>query len=515
MPETKFALLVILDGFGIAPASVGNAITSANLINITRVTASYPHTQLRASGKAVGLPEGEPGNTETGHLNLGAGRIVYQDLERINMSIADGSFFENKTLIQAINHCKEKNSNLHVMGLIGGGGVHSNKNHLFALIHLARLQNFNRLFIHLFTDGRDSNPTSSKIYIKEVEDVTKKEQTGKIASIMGRYWAMDRDNRWERTSKAYNALTKGEGNKAKTPFEIIDNSYSLKKTDEFIEPALIVDNQNNPIGLIKDNDSVIFFNFRIDRPRQLTRNFVQKEPLKNLCFVTMTEYDKEFESYAVKVAYPRELVNMPLSRVISEAGLKQLRVAESEKERFVTFFFNGQREFAFTGEKRIIVPSPNVVTYDLKPEMSAYETTDKLLKELRNAEIPYSFALINYANPDMVGHTGDLNAAIKAVKIVDECLGRLISFIIAYGGVLLVTADHGNCEEMIDLKTGEINTEHTSNPVPFIAVSKDFAGTQVNIQSGILADIAPTILKILELNQPTEMTGRNLLEGLL
>lgn len=550
----RFAMLVVLDGWGIASAGPGNAISKAATPNLNSFWASYPHTQLVASGESVGLPRGEVGNTETGHLNLGAGRIVYQDLQRINMSIADGTFFNNQTLLESIAHAKVNNSNLHIMGLIGAAGVHSNIEHMFALIGLCKKQEFNRLFLHLFTDGRDSPPTAAKSYVAQIRDVLGREGIGTIASVMGRYWAMDRDLRWDRTAKAYFALTKGQGHLVKTPEEAIDASYLEGKTDEFIEPALISDTSGNPVGLIKPNDSVIFFNFRIDRPRQLSRAFVftdfekanlpsgfdpylvkyQKthlpqdipaqnlQPpfdrgpkLENLYFVTMTEYGKPIVDAGAKVAFPPEIVKIPLGRIISEAGYKQLRASESEKERFVTFYFNGMLESGFEGEERMIIPSPKVATYDLKPEMSARELTESVLGRLRDQTGDYKFVLINFANADMVGHTGSIGAAAKACEIVDECLGKLANFILAYGGTMLITADHGNAEEMINNSTGEIDTEHNGNPVPFIAVSKNFVGKGQTLTSGILADVAPTIIKLLGLQIPQSMTGRNLLESII
>jgi 2,3-bisphosphoglycerate-independent phosphoglycerate mutase len=548
LEDKKFVILVILDGWGMAPPGPGNAVSQAKTTNMDRLWASYPHTQLKASGEAVGLPRGEPGNTETGHLNLGAGRIVYQDLARINMSIADGSFFENSVLINAVEHAKKNNSKLHYMGLVGAGGVHSNLEHLYALLSLANKKNFRNVYIHVFTDGRDSPPTASMSYVQHLKGVIEKEKVGKIASIMGRYWSMDRDLRWDRTAKAYFALTKGEGHLVKTCEEAIQLSYSQGKTDEFIEPSLISDAQGNPVAQVENNDAVVFFNFRIDRPRQLSKAFVSKdfqkssmewgfdpytvkyekkheavkklrptfergERLKNLYFVTMTEYGKGLIDDGAKVAFPPEIVDMPLGRVISSHDLRQLRITESEKERFVTFYFNGQQEIEFPGEDRIIIPSPNVATYDQKPEMSARETTEKLLETLRSGT-DYSFMLINYANPDMVGHTGNIGPAVTACEVVDDCVGKLANFVLAYGGTLLVTADHGNVEEMINLKTGQIDTEHSTSPVPFIAISRNFLGKPQMLPSGILADIAPTVLKLLDIEQPGAMTGRNLLQNM-
>lgn len=542
---TDLVTLIVLDGWGIAPPTAGNAITQADTPNIEKFWVSYPHTLLSASGESVGLPRGEPGNTETGHLNLGAGRIVYQDLPRINLSIAEGSFFKNPSFLGAINHAKENNSNLHIMGLVGSGGVHSNIEHLFALIHLARLENFPRVFIHIFTDGRDSPPASSLTYINQVEEAIKKEGVGTIASVCGRYWAMDRDFRWERTAKAYFTLTRGDGHKASNVKEVIENSYKEQKADEFIEPTLIVNKNNYPLTLISDNDAVIFFNFRIDRPRQLTKAFVlpnfeetaQKEwdfdpfmvkyykkhltsipqrpvfqrgnALKNLFFVTMTQYAK---SLPVEVAFPPEIINLPVGRILSEKGIRQLRVTESEKERFVTFYFNGQQEQAFAGEDRLIIPSPAVPTYDQKPEMSALELTNALISTLRLNLSTYGFVLVNFANPDMLGHTGEIKAAIKACSVVDQCVGQITTLVDNLGGITIITADHGNAEEMLNLISGESNTEHSSNPVPFIMVGKQFLGRPLNLSSGILSDVAPTILYLLGLEKPSEMSGKRLLE---
>ncbi|KKR42951.1 MAG: 2,3-bisphosphoglycerate-independent phosphoglycerate mutase [Candidatus Woesebacteria bacterium GW2011_GWB1_40_12] len=548
--SSKFVLLVVIDGWGISVAGPGNPLSQANLPNMRKFMNSFPHTQLLASGEAVGLPRGEPGNTETGHLNLGAGRIVYQDLQRINMNIADGGFYDNKVLIGAIDHARKNNSNLHLMGLVGAGGVHSNLEHLFALIELAEKQQFNRVFLHLFTDGRDSPPTAAKTYVSKIREVTEKHKIGQIATLMGRYWAMDRDMRWDRTAKAYFALTKGEGHLFKTPEEAIDASYAEGKTDEFIEPSIMANPQGQPLGIIKPNDSIIFFNFRIDRPRQLSRAFtfqdfskanlpvgfdpylvkyqkshlatvptITGEPfvrgakLDNLYFATMTQYEKAIEEFGAKVAFPPENVKFPLGAIIASQGYKQLRVSESEKERFVTYYFNGQQEMAFEGEDRIIVPSPKVATYDLMPEMSALEITNNVLSKLKSGT-EYKFILINFANPDMVGHTGNIGAAVKACEVVDECIGKLADMVMAYGGYMLITADHGNVEEMIDASTGSIETEHSENPVPFAVISQKTMGKSITLTSGILADIAPTILKLLSINVPSNMTGRDLLEGL-
>lgn len=547
----KFVILVVLDGWGIAAPGPGNAISQASTINMDRFWASYPHTTLIASGEPVGLPRAEAGNTETGHLNLGAGRIVYQDLLRINMAVAEGSFYSNPKLLEAVQHAVNNNSNLHIMGLLGGAGVHSNIDHLFALIDLCARLKFNRLFLHLFTDGRDSPPTSAKTYVQRLKEVIAKKGVGQIASLMGRYWAMDRDLRWDRTKKAYTALTKGVGLPYSTPEEAIDNSYRTGKTDEFIEPSLIVGPDGKPITTIKDNDSVIFFNFRIDRPRQLSRAFVlndfktanmdlgfnpylvnyakthipradiqgvqapfeREKKIENLYFVMMTEYEKVLVQNGAMVAFPPEIVSNPLGEVIANAGLRQLRCAESEKQRFVTFYFNGQREEIFSGEETLIIPSPKEKTYDLIPEMSARELTDSFLERMRSFP-DYKFILINFANADMVAHTGSIGASAKACEVVDECLGKLANWALAYGGGLVITADHGNAEEMINSQTGEIDTEHNANPVPFLAVAKNLLGKPQTLPTGILSDVAPTILNMLNISVPSTMTGTNLLSSI-
>ena len=533
-----------MDGWGSAPPSPGNAITLANPITLNSLWASYPHTLLSASGESVGIPRGEPGNTEAGHLNLGAGRIVYQDLPRINLAIAEGSFFKNEVFLEAIAHARTYNSNLHLMGLVGAGGVHSNVEHLYGLLRLAREQQFTRVYLHVFTDGRDSPPSAALTYIQQLEKVVATEQVGTIATVMGRYWAMDRDFRWERTERAYLVLTKGQGKRATSVQEAIESSYKEKKTDEFIEPTLITDESGNPHSLIKDNDAIIFFNYRIDRPRQLTKAFVlpdfeeraqkewdfdpymvkyyqkhnveipqrpvfQRGPLlQNLYFVTMTQYGKLLP---VHVAFPPETVELPLGRVLSERGVRQLRMAESEKERFVTFYFNGQQELPFAGEDRIIIPSPAVATYDLKPEMAAREITAAFLENLRVNPQSYGFTLINFANADMVGHTGNLAAGIVACKTVDSCVGEIVNVVEELGGAVLLTGDHGNAEEMINPITGQPRTEHSDNSVPFIIISKQFVTQPRTLPAGILADVAPTVLYLLGIDKPLVMTGRNLL----
>jgi 2,3-bisphosphoglycerate-independent phosphoglycerate mutase len=539
---TKPVVLIILDGWGLAPEGPGNAVTLAHTPNIDRFWAAYPKTQLTASGEAVGLPRGEDGNSEAGHLNLGAGQIVYQDLPRINMSIADGSFYQLPAFKAAAAYVRKNNSSLHLLGLISAGGVHSSLDHLFALIRFAKEEKLKRVFLHLFTDGRDSSPTSAPVYIAQIEKEIKKVGLGQIATLCGRYFAMDRDNRWERTKKAYEVMVQGIGNKFISALTAIKKSYEAGKTDEFLEPVVLIDKNKKPVGLIKNRDAVIFFNFRIDRPRQLTKAFVlpnfetlvirkaafdpyaeryglhlyevpgetttfkRGKILSDLFFVTMTEYEK---GLPVQAAFPPEPVKVPLARIIAENGLRQFHIAETEKERFVTYYFNGQREDPFPGEDRIEIPSPKVATYDKKPEMSAYEVTSQLLKRLKSNA--YHFIVVNYANPDMVGHTGVLKAGIKACEVVDECMAKIVSTTVDLGGVAIVTADHGNVEEMINTKTGEVDTEHSTNPVPFIVVDKksDQGGTM--LPKGILADVAPTILALMGIKKPDLMSGRNLL----
>jgi 2,3-bisphosphoglycerate-independent phosphoglycerate mutase len=534
----KPVVLIILDGWGIAPEGPGNAVTQAKTPNFNSFWSSYPHTSLLASGEAVGLPHEEKGNSETGHMNLGAGRIIYQDLPRISMAVSDGSFFRNHAFMETAEHVKKYNSCLHLMGLIGHGGVHSNLGHLYALLRFAKEQGLKNVYLHLFTDGRDSPPTSSLIYLDQIMNEIKEIGiVAPIATIMGRYYALDRDNRWERTEIAYRALTERKGENTQDYKKALQKSYNEGITDEFIKPIIISETRG-----IGKNDGVIFFNFRIDRPRQLTKAFVIEDfkkligqkiafdpytekylkktyveriiasifergpKIENLCFTTMTEYEKDLP---VKVAFAPIKVNLPLGRVLAENNLRQLRVTETEKERFVTYYFNGQREEPFPGEDRVIIPSPDVQTYDLKPEMAASETTDEVIKNLKRRI--YDFILINYANPDMVGHTGILQAGIKACEVVDENLGRLVATVKNIEGTALITADHGNVEEMINLETGQVDTEHSTNPVPFIIVGQEFLNQPTKIQSGILADIAPTILKLLGKNIPNEMSGRPLI----
>lgn len=542
LSRPKPVILTILDGWGIAPPGPGNAISQSQTPNIQSLWSSYVRTQLIAHGESVGLPKREPGNTETGHLNLGAGRIVYQDLPRINMSIADGSFFQNPALTSAAAHVKTNHSSLHILGLVGGGGVHSDLSHLFALLRFFRDHLVKQVYIHIFTDGRDSPPTAALTYIKQLQMVMVREEVGQIASVMGRYYAMDRDFRWDRTAKAYFCLSKGEGKTAPDIESAISSAYAAGQTDEFIEPTVILSANMQPAALIKPHDGVVFFNFRIDRPRQLTKAFVmpdfermanqasfdpyaikyyqkheldansltKQQPfvrgrlLSDLYFVTMTEYEKRLP---VHIAYPPQVVDNPLGRIVSEVGLRQLRVSESEKERFVTYYFNGLREDVFPGEERAILPSPKVSTYDKKPEMSARDITDRVISEIKVGS--YDLIVINFANPDMVAHTGNIPATVKACQFVDGCVGEIASAAIAAGGVIILTADHGNAEEMINPATQLPDTEHNANPVLFILAGNSYRRS-VQVPQGILADVAPTILSVLQIPIPISMIGRNL-----
>lgn len=541
----KPVVLIVLDGWGIAPQGPGNALSLAKLKNYPSLRTAYPHTQLVASGEGVGLPPGEDGNTETGHLNLGAGRVVYQDLPRINMSVADGSFAQNEAFLGAVKYAQTHNSNLHLIGLLSDGMVHSSRDHLYALLQTCKDLGFcEKVYIHLFTDGRDSPPNSGVRFVHELEIKIKDIGCGQVATLMGRYYGMDRDRRWERTEKAYNALTTMIPHQLDNPSQAIEEAYKKGITDEFIEPTIIKDAHGQPLPRIASNDAVIFFNFRIDRPRQLTKAFVlpdfethttgtfdpyavkyyhkhvvdddsrlkpftRKEVVKELFFVTMTEYERNLP---VIVAYPPLVFKSPLGRVLSDLGVRQLRMSETEKERFVTYYFNGMREDPFPGEDRLIIPSAKVATYDLKPEMSAREITEKLIDRL-NLDV-YSFILVNLANADMVGHTGNIPAAVTACEVIDECLGKLIEAILAKDGTCLITADHGNVEEMLG-PDGEVDTEHSTYPVPLLIINNKYKGKVITLPQGKLGDVAPTILSIMDIPIPPVMTGKNLMADLL
>lgn len=541
LPRFTPVCLLILDGWGIGPNQPGNAIQQAHTPNMDQFWHVYPHTQLTASGESVGLPHGEDGNTETGHLNLGAGQIVYQDLPRINMAIADGSFFINQEFMSAFQHTKKQGSHLHLIGLVGLGGVHSNIEHLFALLHAAKSQGLtDNVYLHLFTDGRDSPPTAGVTYLSTIQEKINTIGLGTIATIMGRYYGMDRDFRWERTEIAYRALTEGIGQPTTNLVQALKNSYEQNITDEFIKPLIVTNTDGAITPRIKDNDAVIFFNFRIDRPRQLTKAFVldnfeqqaqeikgfdpyavkyfkTHQPIvkstqpftrklvpKNLCFVTMTEYEKGLPTH---IAFPPSIVDMPLSRAIANQGWRQLKIAETEKERFVTYYFNGQRETPFPGEEWQIIPSKKVPTYDTAPEMSSREIKDAVITAANSTN--YQLLVVNFASPDMVAHTGNLQATKIACEIVDQCVGEIATSIDSLGGITLITADHGNAEELINAETGEVDTEHSSSPVPFIMVSKHFRGQIITLPKGILADVGPTVLQLLGVAKPGSMTGKS------
>lgn len=498
-------LLMILDGFGLRGKKEGNAITAAKTPNIDRLFSTYPHSNLEASGMSVGLPEGQMGNSEVGHLNIGAGRIVYQDLTRITKSIKDGDFFNNPILIDAIENVKTKGSSLHLMGLLSDGGVHSHNTHLYALLKLAKKHGIRNVFVHAFLDGRDVPPKSAFTYIADAEK-RMKELEGEFATISGRYFAMDRDKRWDRVEKAYDAMTSGIGETERSALRAVENAYERDENDEFVTPTIILKN-NDPVSVISNNDSVIFFNFRSDRAREITRAFIdhdfndfKRKIFPHTHFVCLTQYD---ETFKVPVAFPAESLKNILADVLSRHNLRQLRIAETEKYAHVTFFFNGGREIPVKGEERILVPSPKVATYDHQPEMSAYPVTDEVVKAVLSGK--FDIIILNYANLDMVGHTGIFEAAVKATESVDKCIGKVFEAVISGGGLLILTADHGNAEQMLD-ETGGIHTAHTCDPVPFL-----FCEAGIKLRDGILADIAPTLLEILGIEKPKEMTGTSLI----
>ena len=506
----KLTMLMILDGFGENPNNEGNAVNLAKKPNIDKLRKICPVSHIDASGAAVGLPDGQMGNSEVGHTNIGAGRIVYQKLTKITKSIEDGDFFSIPEFTEAIENVKKNNSKLHIMGLLSDGGVHSHQRHLYGLLELAKRKGLdNNVFIHAFMDGRDTLPASGEGYIQELQEKMKEKGVGKIATLSGRYYAMDRDKRWDRVEKAYNALVKGEGVLAKDPIQAIEESYQQEIFDEFVVPTVITDANDQPLAKIESGDSVIFFNFRPDRARQLTRAIVDdkfdgfKTDKLDIDFVCMTEYDATMPN--VKIAFkPEELTNT-FGEVVSKLGKKQLRIAETEKYAHVTFFFNGGREEPYPGEDRILVNSPKVATYDLQPEMSAYEVTEKVVEAINSEK--YDTIILNFANTDMVGHTGNIDAAIKAVEAVDKCVGEIVEAVQKQNGVLLITADHGNAEQMIDYQTGEPLTSHTTNLVPLILVGME----NVELKDGRLCDLTPTMLDIMEEQKPKEMTGESLL----
>ena len=503
----KPVALIIMDGFGYNHSSYGNAIRAAKTPNLDRLLANYPHTLIGASGMDVGLPDGQMGNSEVGHTNIGAGRIVYQELTRITKSIREGDFFEKEAFVNAVENCKKNDSALHLFGLLSDGGVHSHNRHLYGLLELAKKAGLTKVYVHCFMDGRDVAPTSGIDFVDELEEKIKTIGVGKIASVMGRYYAMDRDNRWERVSKAYEAMVYGEGEQAASAHDAMKASYAADVTDEFVVPT-VVDKE----GTIKSGDSVIFFNFRPDRAREITRTFVDDDftgfERRNgrfpVYYVCMTQYDVTMPN--VEVAFKPEGLTNTLGEYISKNGLTQLRIAETEKYAHVTFFFNGGVEAPFENEDRALINSPKVATYDLQPEMSAYPVCDEVVKRIESDK--YDVIILNYANCDMVGHTGVFDAAVKAVEAVDECMGKTVDAVLAKGGVALITADHGNADKMYE-EDGSPFTAHTTNLVPLIIAG---TGDVALREGGVLADLSPTILKVLELPQPAEMTGESIIK---
>ncbi len=506
--------LIILDGYGLNDSTEGNAIKAAKQPNLDSYFADYPNTVLYASGMSVGLPEGQMGNSEVGHTNIGAGRVVYQELTRITKAINDGDFFENDVLVEACKNCRENNSALHFVGLLSDGGVHSHIEHLFGLIDMAKKQGLDKVYIHCIMDGRDVSPTSGAGFIEELQKKLDEAGVGKIATVMGRYYAMDRDNNWNRVVKAYDAMVKGEGVATENPVKAVLTSYETKDengsllTDEFIIPMVVTEN-GAPVGKIGANDSVICFNFRPDRAREITRSLVDPDfagfqrELIPLYYVCMTQYDASMPG--VNVAFKPQKLTNTFGEYISNKGLKQLRIAETEKYAHVTFFFNGGVEAVYEGEDRKLIASPKVATYDMQPEMSAYLVADECVKLIN--EDKYDCIILNFANCDMVGHTGVFEAAVKAVEAVDECLGKVVSALMAKDGKILITADHGNADCLVDPETKGVFTAHTTNPVPLIVMG---AG-DVELSKGKLADLAPTMLDLMGLEKPEEMTGNSLI----
>ncbi|MGC6175932.1 2,3-bisphosphoglycerate-independent phosphoglycerate mutase [Lacrimispora sp. 38-1] len=507
----KPVVLMILDGYGLNDNCDHNAVCEARTPVMDQLMSQCPYVKGNASGLAVGLPDGQMGNSEVGHLNMGAGRIVYQELTRITKAISDGDFFTVPEFLQAVENCKKNNSALHMWGLVSDGGVHSHIGHIYGLLELAKKNGLEKVYVHCFLDGRDTPPASGKSYVEALEAKMKELGVGKVASVSGRYYAMDRDNRWDRVKRAYDALTKGEGNQAQSAVSGIQASYNAEKNDEFVEPFVVTEN-GEPVAVVKDGDSVIFFNFRPDRARELTRAFCddefkgfEREKRLNLTYVCFTDYDETINNKLV--AFKKESIINTFGEFLADHNMTQARIAETEKYAHVTFFFNGGVEEPNKGEDRILVPSPKVATYDLQPEMSAPVVCDKLVEAVTSGK--YDVIIVNFANPDMVGHTGMEDAAIKAIETVDACVGRTVDAVKEMNGVLFICADHGNAEQLLDYETGEPFTAHTTNPVPFILVNADPADKLR--EGGCLADIAPTLIELMGMEQPKEMTGKSLL----
>ncbi|MBN1809536.1 MAG: 2,3-bisphosphoglycerate-independent phosphoglycerate mutase [Planctomycetes bacterium] len=512
----KPTMLIIMDGWGESPKKENNAVALANTPNWDALTSEYPYVQLKASGEDVGLPAGLMGNSEVGHLNLGAGRVVYQEITRISKNIRDGDFFGNKVLLGAFESARKTGGAVHLMGLVSDGGVHSAPEHYYALLKLAAGEGFpgDRLFVHCYMDGRDTPPTSGAGHVAELVGEMREAGVGEIATISGRYWAMDRDKRWERVEKAYRCLVYGEGVKEKDPVEAVRNAYSRDETDEFIKPVKIVNGRGEPKGLVRSGDSVIFFNFRGDRPRELSHVFVDEAfgefdrgAKMDLYYATMTEYEKDLN---VRVAFPPQKLTNILADAAAARGLTQFRTAETEKYAHVTFFFNGGVEQPWPGEERLLVPSPRVATYDLQPEMSEPEVAKNAVEHILSGA--HDLIVLNFANGDMVGHTGILNAAVKAVEAVDDGVGKVVDAVLKMDGRVLITADHGNCEEMWDEENDQPHTAHTTNPVPCVLAGAGMQGRKLR-SDGRLADIAPTLLDLMDIEPADEMTGASLLSG--
>jgi len=519
-PRPKPVVLIVLDGWGIAPPSRANAISLAKTPNLDRYLTTYPAMSLQAAGESVGLSWGETGNSQVGHLSIGSGRILYQNLPRINRAIFDKSFFSNPAFLQACAQVKKNNSKLHIIGLVSSGGVHSYNEHCYALLELAAEQKINNVFVHAFLDGRDTPHNSAFNFISKLQEKIKAIGVGSIATLSGRMYAMDRDNNWERIAKAYKAMVEGSSKETfEDPLQAIQSSYDHQVYDEEFEPTVIT-KKDQPVAKIEDKDAVIFFNFRPDRARELTKALIlpgfDKFPrpyMRDLFFVSMTEYEKDLP---LTIAYPAETVETPIAKVISDAGLSQLHIAETEKYAHVTYFFNGGQEKSFPNEDHVLIPSLKVSSYDQKPAMSAREITDRVIQEIR--EVKYDFIVLNFANADMVGHTGNLQATIEAVEILDSCIGKIVEVALSYDGVVLITADHGNAEKKFDLQTGVFNKEHTNSAVPFILIGKMWEGKNIiggvtgtdlsqAVSAGVLSDVGPTILKIMGLRKPDEMTS--------